>query len=317
MLSHFRNLVICPDFLFVYAVSAVFRYQLFHTMASNSNSDISSIVVLNNDGQCGCCESLVPSKEIILCSLCTGRFHATCKSASNKICTASHLSHFMNEKTRTNFLYFCDPCLTSFHDSKKDANRLNVLEKNYESIENQLSEIKALCFKESVVVPDAPSKNSNPWLNSTKLKIMKNGLNGSKANVAVLEDKIDPVVNRNIISHELKDGTTVLSCSSSTDVPAIQKIVQDNFPEHNVMLQKPSKTIVRIVGFKTKYEADQLFKQLFERNPSLSSLDTPEHRELISVKPCLKDATTFQAIVKISLSLRKAIHQLKDHLYIS
>ena len=157
---------------------------------------------------------------------------------------------------------FCDPCLTTFRNNneKNDATRLDVLEEKYEGIVNHLNEIKSLCSKEPVVINHTPepSTSSNPWLQATKLRIMKNGLN--KANVSVLEGKIDPKVNKNITSHDLKDGTTILSCSSSTDVPEIQKIVQDSLPEHTVSLHKPSKSIIHIAGYKSQYDSDKFKK---------------------------------------------------------
>ena len=237
-----------------------------------------------------------------------------------KICSTSLLNNYMSTNTRDNFLWFCDPCLTKFQNDqgKNESQRLHIIEKKYEDIEMKLEEIKSLCTKEPLVpsiVTSLPS--TNPWANSTKLRIMKNGLNGDKANVSVLEDKITPEVNRGILSKELKDGSTVLSCATSTDVPAIQKIVEESFPDHTVKIQKPSKSIVRIVGFKNGYNSEEFLQQLFDRNPSLSSFNTPENYEVISIKPIIRDATTFQAAVKISLPFRKAIHDLKDRIVIS
>ena len=290
-------------------------------MASSDESNVSSIVLINNDGLFRCCDSLVPEKEIIPCSMCKGRFHATCKTAKSKICNASLLNNFMSGNTRNNFLWFCDPCLTSFHEnkSKNDSGRLVDLEKKYDDIATQLEDIKSLCSEKSTstTLPPVMPLSTNPWRNSTRLQIMRNNLNGETANVVLLEEKISPEINKNIVSTQLKDGSTLLSCASPEDVTAIEEIVKESFPDHTVTLKKPSKSIIRIVGFKSEYTSEQFADQLFSRNPSLSSFNKPEHFDFLSVKPCLKDATTFQAVVKVSLPFRKAILDMKNRLFVS
>ena len=258
----------------------------------------SSPVKINDDGNCDFCSTIVPEKEIILCSVCKDRFHATCKSAKNKICSITLLNNFMNGNTRDNFMWFCDPCLISFRADQgtNKSNRLVTLEKNYEDIASQLNEIKSLFSKEpaiSTMPTPTVSSSTNPWMNCTKVRIMKNNLNGEKANVVLLEDKLSPEISQNLVSTDLKDGSTIFSCTSAEDAAALEGIVKQSFPDHNVTLKKPSKSIIRIVGFKSEYTSDQFFSHLFSRNPSLSSFNKSEHFDLLSIKPCLKDASTF------------------------
>ena len=150
----------------------------FPTMASTGES---SVVVLNDDGICACCNSLVIDKEIIPCSNCKGRFHAICKTSPKKICSTSLLNNYMSTNTRDNFLWFCDPCLTKFQNDQgeNESQRLHIIEKKYEDIEMKLEEIKSLCTKEPLVPSIVTSLPfTNPWAHSIKLWITKNGLNG-------------------------------------------------------------------------------------------------------------------------------------------
>ena len=158
--------------------------------------------------------------------------------------------------------------------SKDDSRRLAALEKNFESIQSQLLDIKSLCtapaVAPTVVVPPttmAPKVN-NPWSNPTKLKIMRDNL-GNAPDFKILEDKIPSELGKTIISHSLKDGSTVISCSSKNNVPALEKIVAESFPTHKVTQKNPSKSVIKIVGFKTEYTSEDFFKLLFSKNPSL------------------------------------------------
>ena len=69
--------------------------------------------------------------------------------------------------------------------------------------------------------------------------------------------------------------------------------------------------------FKTEYTPEQFVHHLFERNTSLACYNSTEHYDLLKIKPCLRDDTTFQAVIKVSTSLRKAIHKNKDKLAIN
>ena len=159
-------------------------------------------------------------------------------------------------------------------------------------------------------------KVDNLWPNPTKLKILKDNL-GNAPDVRILEAKIPSEMGKTIISHSLKDGSTVISCSNKNNVPALKKIVTESFPTHEISLKNPSKSVIKIVGFKTEYSSEDFFNHLFSKNPSLSSFNSPEHYELISIKSCKKSATTLQAVVKISPNLRKAINENNNKVFIS
>ena len=105
------------------------------------DGNMTSPVILDDDGTCKCCAVIVPSDEIIVCSCCKSRFHALCKKTTGKICTKSLLSAFMSATAKDNFMWYCDPCLVTFNieKSKDETCRLTTLEKKFTSIESTLN----------------------------------------------------------------------------------------------------------------------------------------------------------------------------------
>ena len=103
---------------------------------------------------------------------------------------------------------------------------------------------------------------------------MKDNL-GNEPNLTALESSI---LNKTInpgISRQTKDGRTVITCQSIADANALQVAASTVFPSHEVVVKKPKKSIIRIVGFKSQLSSESFTDQLFDRNPSFKAFNNP------------------------------------------
>ena len=312
------------------------------TEGTPSTEPITNIVLINDTGTCNCCSSTVFEEEIIRCTLCKKRFHALCKSSTEKICTKTVLDAFMRKSTSNNFIWLCDPCLIKFEidQVQNEHRRIDTLEEKYNNIEQQLGNIKEMLTKnaaggesslhnntaestDSIIVgesslPTVAKKKpqQSPWFNKNRVEILKDSL-GNNPNLTSLESSVLDKSLKPGISKFTKDGRTVILCDSSEDANALLVKAAATFPAHKVVVKKPRKSVIRVVGLQSLLSGESFTDELFTRNPSFESFKNSEDYEFSIVKSCLKNSTTFQAVIKVSEAFRSHIKKYNDRVNIT
>ena len=83
---------------------------------------------------------VIPPDQLVKCRGCKQDFHAYgCTGTENQYCLKSLCKTFSANSTPSNFVFFCDPCLTKFEldQSNADMQRVSRLESrmvNFESL---------------------------------------------------------------------------------------------------------------------------------------------------------------------------------------
>ena len=143
------------------------------------------------------------------------------------------------------------------------------------------------------------------------MEILKDSL-GNNPNLTSLESSVLDKSLKPGISKFTKDGRTVILCDSSEDANALQVKAAATFPAHKVVVKKPRKSVIRVVGLQSLLSGESFTDELFTRNPSFESFKNSEDYEFSIVKSCLKNSTTFQAVIKVSEAFRSHIKKYND-----
>ena len=197
---------------------------------------------------------------------------------------ATFMKVFMNKNVKNNFMWQCDPCLVKFEVSlvQNDHERIDALENKYSKIDQQLDLIKSMLLNsatsgesslhnsnngesslhtgtssnsgesalQTTLVQSNKKNSSNAWSNKSRVEIMKDNL-GNHPNLVSLESSL---LNKSInpgVSKKTKDGRTVIICDSIADADALKDAASSVFPDHNCVVKKPKKSVIRIVGFQS------------------------------------------------------------------
>ena len=312
------------------------------TENTTSTESITSSVLINDAGICNCCSSTAYEQEIIQCAIRKNRFHALCKSSTEKICLKTLLDPFMRKNTSNNFIWLCDPCLVKFEvdQVRNEHRRIDTLEEKYNKIEQQLDNIQVMLSKtsasgesslhgtteaattsttvgESSLLHTQQAKQPHsPWFNKNRVEIMKDSLGNNPDIISLESSVLDKSINPGI-SKTTKDGRTVILCNSIEDANALHVKAAAIFPGHKVVVKKPRKSIIRVVGLQSQLSAESFTDQLFVRNPSFETYNTTEDYEFSIVKPCLKNPSRFQAVIKVSEAFRSHMKKYDDRILIS
>ena len=306
---------------------------------------------LEKDGKCSSCSNVVPDDSIIGCTKCKLLFHAVCPTYENEICNKTLFKMFSAKSTKCNFMWFCDPCLTSFEFevTANDTARINNLEHQIKTMNSRFDEMKELILntmskdnqnagksntqnklksnndsvKQSVEIEETTEDilNVNPWQVQSRVTILKDNL-GNIPDLSEFERKaMDKNLNVKKATHD-KKGNIILVCPSAQDALAVHEQATKDFPLNTVLDPKSPTSVINIVGFRTNHSVDILYELLIKANASLSSLQCKPLTEvkmcfdIVAVKPCAKNPSVFRAVVRVSKALRHQIKLSKDKLKI-
>ena len=135
---------------------------------------------------------------------------------------------------------------------KNDSQHIDLLEKEFSKIESQLNEIKSLvvnkpeqtCASSHNVEINTSNTNQGTttelgaWKNLNRIEIMKNNL-GETPKISELEkSETFAAAIKDIVSHNTKDGRTILTCSSNDIASNILKEVNNILPNHKAQIKK-------------------------------------------------------------------------------
>ena len=300
---------------------------------------------LKGDGTCSSCSVTAPDDTIIKCVKCKMLFHAVCSSFENEICNKSLYKVFTQKSTKRNFMWFCDSCLTSFEldAASNDTTRINNLEKEMGNMTSKLEEMKELIMltipkdkndtngnntKQPIQDIDQSSRtgkntntvnqsqgtaNNNPWHVPSKITILKDTL-GHIPDLAEFEKNVlEKNLNIKKVTHD-KKGNIVLQCPTAHDAVAVHEQATKDLPRHTILEPRSPSCIINVVGFYTEHDVDTIHELLIKGNVAFSALkdkpleDVKKLFNILTVKPCAKNNSMYQAVIRVSKSLR---HQIK------
>jgi len=307
---------------------------------------MTSNVQLDPDGNCNLCKKISAPNEHVQCLICRFSFHAVCSSVSNddKLATKTTVTNFLLGSTKKNFAFLCDICLTTLErdTAESDTQRINTLENNMSTMNNQLSEIKQLLMKKdmpdlstkAVTVEKSKSNNSSSiWFNKERLQTVKAppapsvlvvGKSSDEDNDQKNMEVVEKVIMENNIglqkSYKNKSGELVIVCDSkesrdnlSTIVDSIDKKIPTKSPNG----KRPT---IAIVGLYKEYTKDEISAMFVKQNDFIKKFATTnniaDHCKVLVVRPTKRNPNIFQAFLSVSAVLRDGIKQHNDKITI-
>ena len=308
---------------------------------------------LEKDGKCSSCSNIIADDSIIKCSKCKLLFHAVCSTYENEICNKTLFKLFCSKSTKSNFMWFCDACLTSFEfdAASNDTARINNLEHQINTMNSRFDEMKELILNtkpssnknvDNSYVQNNQNKenetnqksnvtektkeplakhNINPWRVQTRVTILKDNL-GNTPDLAEFEKRaLDNNLKVKKATWDTK-GNIVLVCPSAQDAVAVCEQATVEFPHNTVLEPRSPSSVINIVGFRTSHDLDTLYNLLISANSALSTLKGKPLEEvkmffdIIAIKPCAKNPSVFRAVVRVSKTLRHLIRLSSNKLKI-
>ena len=316
------------------------------------------------DGKCNKCLKKVNGNDV-KCFICKLRFHATGCSNDIDICNVSFLSLFkpFSEKTGAkyaarpgNFLYICDPCMTSSEIKMASSNedKVDVLQSKVDRLEHGLNDIKEMLMGnqknngsvseiqalESCSLRNEVPEKGMPWGNvSTHVSVpmanveLKNDDDSSALILPVVADKEEEklqmkVINKLAIQHKVsisksfkkKNGETVIVCDSRQTRNSLKTHVEGAVPGIATKSSDNCKFTVAVVGFDDDSSSSGIVRTLVDQNYFLKAFFATEsvedHIKYVDTKPLRNNADLFQATLKISKKLRMQLKKHSDRLIV-
>ena len=271
-------------------------------------------------------------------------FTALCNSANadDRLATKTMISNFLQPSTKSNFLFFCNKCLTKLEVSsvESDSNRINVLETKMNNIDNQLKEITSM-LKSTAGSSTSPTKQNqnqtlkerpkdNIWFDSEKLATVK--APPVKA-VLVISNTSDPqtdtenqnIVEKTIIENQIslsqtyknKSGDLVLVCDSEETRDELKNLVHSAKEDISMGSPNVKRSSITIVGLSREYSSDEVYTLIlqndFMKKFSMAN-NLKDHIKIHSVKPLKNNETKYQVFASVSQIVREGIHRFRDKL---
>ena len=209
--------------------------------------------------------------------------------------------------------------------------KVQELENKLTSMSNDISFVKELLVENQSPASNEDSNipNTNPWADSNRVQklltnkaalVIKKGNDNKNPDLKSLEKQVIAEKINVTKTYINKSGDTVIECNSTTDRNAVKLIAEKEVAGHKFECSSARRPLISVVGFKEQYEPSHLRDIVLYRNSFVSmfcnSGNVDEMFEVVVVKPCMKDASTFQAIIKVNESLRDIIQKNGDRLLI-
>ena len=283
-------------------------------------------IKLDQNGTCPSCNVVTTTKENTTCTMCKAVFHSSCEAtdADNKPGTKSLINLFNGPSTKSNFKFFCDVCATNFEieQASSEDKRLNVVEKNVDTIKKELEEIKNL-LKHPVSTNTKTTRTDNVWFDQKRLASIKfptakpllvvsNAQASSGSIEKAIVDNSIPVTK----SYTNASGDLVLECDSSDTREKLKTVVESTSETLQLKMSTGKKPSITIVGLTLQYSKDEIISQIVSQNQFVKFFSTVnninEHIEIHDIKPTRAKPTVYQAFASVSEALRKGFSNYKD-----
>lgn len=296
---------------------------------------------LNSHGNCSTCGELSIEGQHVKCFSCDALFHAVCGTATSeeKVATKTTVENFLKASTRSNFLFFCDKCLTTLEINKADVDsqRINLLETKMNTIDSKLNEICSMLKSTSIKSPEgkqqprvSPEKRSI-WNDTEKLSTVKAPPSSAVLVVPKIADQRAQeankmVIEKTVVDHQIplketftnRTGDLVLVCESAEKRDELKNLVQNAKNDISMNTPKAKEHSITIVGMSREYDKEEIKTLIVQQNILIKRFteanDLDEHLKIHSVKPTRNNGEKFQAFASISQVLREGFRKGNDKL---
>jgi hypothetical protein len=296
-------------------------------------------VKIGDGNVCPSCNETPVTEQVVQCRVCKCNFHAVCESAGNDCRQGSNtmVKTFNATSTKSNFMWFCDICLTNYERSivETENDKLTALNTKVVSMEAKLENITKILqggsasASETQSVPKQVKYNKRTcWDDAEKLSTIKapkskpqvvikksNEENQNKIEEALIQNKVQ--VHQ---SFKNKDGDLVVVCESDQECEVVKNLVTTTSENTEIRTPNEKRPSITIVGLPKEYKKEEILQLLVLQNGFIKGFanqnDITEHIEIYAVRPLKKDESTFQAFASVSPTLREGIKYFKDRLTI-
>ena len=260
-------------------------------------------VELNDDGTCSSCEELALEAEFIQCAMCKKKFHGVCKAAGSddKWATKSMILTYKSPSTKTNFMFFCNPCKTIMETNlaDKDGYRIRRMEKNMENITKELID---LLIKTTISGPTTeirPTSSTKVDTSVAEVETVESTL-GTKNTSDLLKTNIWCDVEK-LATVKAKPAESVLIINKSLDSETDKtnkEIVENAVIESRIPIKKSFKSMNGnlVVVCDSAESRDALKTQLSTVNSGIETRSPSENRSVISIVGLTKSYTKEEVV---------------------
>lgn len=305
-------------------------------------------------GKCSSCSNNAAPAEIISCESCKKIFHALCPSVVNKqdgICNISFLKLWHSGSKKSNFKWYCDPCLTHMEHSQFSdfQTKFFTLIEKVNDLTNEVKSLSGTVGKQNESITVLNSEIAS-------LKSLKNddGKNGESSNVAFTSPLyggswsnpksvqnlkaslvVKPVstespiniasIEKIAVKHRIpvsrvgvaSNGNTFVHCPTKAARDKLQPLLTSDLPEQTVMALKDKMPSISIAGITKEVSKEELLIQICNQNEYISDLIGQGNEfKILFVKAPSAGYSNYQVVVRLSPSIRSAIASRNNRLFL-
>ena len=294
---------------------------------------MSETVKIGVGSVCPSCNETPQAEQVVQCRSCKCHFHAVCDTGGNenKLGTNTMVKTFNAASTKSNFMFFCDSCLTEYERNlvvTQDA-KITTLTTKVTSLEEKLDVItKLLEAPKPQNETESVSKRKTCWDDSEKLSKIKAPKPKPqiliKKSDAESQNKIEEALIENKVqvseSYKTKEGDLLVVCDSEEDRNAVKELVTTASEGTVVKTPNQKRPSITIVGIPKEYQKEEILQLLILQNGFIKGFanqnDINEHLEIFAVRPLKNNENVYQAFASVSATLREGIKHFKDKLTI-
>ena len=288
---------------------------------------------LDVSGNCPTCNKLATPGENINC-------HVVCGGAGpdDKVATATTVKQFLLTSTKSNFIFYCDNCLTEMEIRRADTERrrVEILENKMNGIDTQLAEIKKMLNDKADAMAketDATMSHNSIWFDKDRLATVKAPepkavLVISKAESFQQNTENREVIEKVVMENEIplretyknRDGDLVLVCTNQEARDKLQNVVEEVNPGINMNTPKSKQKPITIVGLPKAYKEKEIVDLLLLQNDFIKTFaianKIEDHVKVHVVKPLRNNQEVYQVFASVSPILRDGMERYKNKIVI-
>lgn len=295
---------------------------------------MSELILIGQDSKCPGCDSTPHMDQCTECFICKSLFHGYCEVARDtQVGTKTFVKGFRAASTKSNFKFFCDPCVTKFERNlgATESQKITGLEKKINNMEQKLDDITKLLKGNSSQQKPGSEKpiEENLWHDEERYSkvrappessvlVVKNSQtpeqnkqNQKKVQQILIQNKI-PVTQ----SYTNNANDTVMICETVYDRDKLKNLVSDS--DNEIVMNSPAvnRPSITIVGMNSQYEKKEIIEMLVVQNGFIRGFaktnNIHEHIEIFAVRPLKNNQNCFQAFANVSTTLREGFAHFKN-----
>lgn len=311
--------------------------------------------LLDEDDTCTSCKQEKCGHESVCCMFCQMVFHAQCRDSTGKsvaqdsICGKTFYNQFAttlkdgNAANRPgNFKFICDPCMTSFEESRQvtQGDRVSILGKRVENLGSDVSDIKKMLstlveerqhnpvssIAPTSLNPPTDSDNvllPNVWQNRKQVENIRSFLLIDKSNPIEKAALSSVIADNGLQVHKTsvnKQGDTVVCLRDAGERTKLKETLVKSNPDIKLREPRVRHPHIAAVGVPKGFANEkQLEESFLKQNSAVAqhlSANKNSEFKVLKIKPTRNDENVFQAILTVSPDIRDIIRSHSNRLFV-